>query len=337
MTAELIEAIWPDETPRKTIVCRHCRARNRVDVPLAVFTPAKARCGACRKALFLSPDEAIHGLTSQHYEHPMDRRSLSKLRALPGFAALSRKLVATVSERALHLMCLSSNVRVDEEQFPELLAILDHARMRLDYLPRPALYLRESPAMNAMTVGAEEPLIIVFSALLDQMDDAEVSSVLGHELGHLQADHIVYKVLARLLLSGGSALSDLVRALSMPIQLALLEWDRASELTGDRAGLLVCADLGAALRSHMVLSGGRRPGITERTELKLSAFIRQSRELAEYEQGSWWNSTLASMLTVERSHPYAAWRVMHLLEWVESGNYLDILSGNLDAALEHTT
>jgi hypothetical protein len=36
---------------------------------------------------------------------------------------------------------------------------------------------------------------------------------------------------------------------------------------------------------------------------------------------------LGSYMAMDRTHPHLAVRVMHLLQWIEHGNYLNILSG----------
>ena len=109
---------------------------------------------------------------------------------------------------------------------------------------------------------------------------------------------------------------------------ALAKWSRCSELTADRAGLLACRALGTALRVHLKFAGGNRPGTVERTELSLGAFTRQARALAEMEEASPFDSAVAVLLSIKRSHPFAAWRLMHLVQWVETGSYLDILAGD---------
>ena len=330
----VLEALWPASkpSPKKDVRCRHCGVKNRVLVSVAALTPTKVRCGGCDGALFLRPDEPLVGLSSDAYQHPLDKASLTALKALPGFAALVRRFLGSFAERAFHLHCRASFIACDDEQFPELYTLLDRARVALDVDIHPRLFLSESPNMNALTLGAEKSLIVVMSSLLDQMSDQELVFVLGHELGHLHADHIVYKTLARLLVNGSLAMSELLRALSLPLQVAILRWDRASELTSDRAGLLACRDLGASLGASLVLSGGRRPGTTSRTRLKLSAFVRQARELRDLEQESWWDAVLVGQMEMGRSHPYVAWRVMHLVEWVETGSYLDLLAGDFRAA-----
>ncbi len=162
----------------------------------------------------------------------------------------------------------------------------------------------------------------------DQLNDEEVIAVIAHEFGHLHADHVLYMTMARLLLVLGRLTSNIVSLLSLPIQLALLKWSRCAELTADRAGLLGCRDLESALQVQLKMAGGARPGILKRGKLEIGPFIKQARELERKEMSSWLDNTLVLMITMNRTHPFAAWRIMHLLQWVENGNYLDILAGD---------
>ena len=260
--AQLAAAIWPPdrEAPTREIRCRHCGRTNRVRIPSAVMSPERHDCGACHGRLFLTPDEPLTGIPSAAYEHGLDRKSLSALKSVPGFPALMRFVLKHVGERSSRLLFMSDSILCSEDQFPELLELLGVARDRLGVGLSPTLFLGESPYMNAMTTGVEEQLIVVRSALLDQLTDEEVMAVLGHELGHLHADHPLYQTLAWAVLLGGSLWSGLVRILSWPLQRALLKWLRCAELTADRAGLLATRDLDASIGVFVKLAGGNRPG-----------------------------------------------------------------------------
>jgi Zn-dependent protease with chaperone function len=184
--------------------------------------------------------------------------------------------------------------------------------------------------MNAFSGGTAEPIVVVQSALLDQLNDTEVTAVLGHELAHIQAEHGLYRWMAQVLVLGGLRLGAHKTLLTVPVELGLLRWSRCAELTCDRASLLVTRDLQATLRMLMTLAAGRSPGTTRRTETSLAAYIRQARSLALEEATSVTEGLLAAFLTLGVSHPFAPWRVMHLIEWVERGSYLDILAGHYE-------
>lgn len=335
---DLGSILWPDpdKAPTRLLSCRHCGKKNRVRVPDAVLDPESCECGACRKALFLSKQQPLQAISSTAYEHSLDRATLAALKAIPAFPTAMRWLLANLGERPMRMMAMSNNVRCGPDQFPELIALLDTARHRLDIPYQPSLFLAESPVLNAGTVGAEDPLIVVNAALLDPLDDSQVVTVLAHELGHLHADHSVYRLLALFLMEGSNLISGIGSVLTLPLQLALYKWFRCSELTADRAGLLGSRDLNAALTLLMKMAGGNRPGTSLRTQMKIAPFIQQARDLAEMESSSWLDSTIAVLATMGSSHPFIAWRVMHLIQWVEGGNYLDILAGNYNRVKRET-
>jgi Zn-dependent protease with chaperone function len=238
-----------------------------------------------------------------------------------------RWMFERVGDRAAQLAFMSDSIRCSEEQFPELLTIVDRARRRLGVREMPEVFLGESPHMNAMTTGVSKATIVVHSALLDQMNDDEVLAVIGHELGHLHADHPLYHSVASAIVSGGVAVSSGVRLLSLPIQRLLLRWLRHAELTADRAALLTSRNLAACISVMLTFAGGNRPGTARRTRMRLAPFIRQCRELARAQVGMSTDGIIGGYLTADRTHPHVATRVNHLIQWVEHGSYLSILAG----------
>src|SRR5438874_9267821 len=52
--------------------------------------------------------------------------------------------------------------------------------------------------------------------------------------------------------------TTLFRSVLLPVQLALLEWYRKSELSSDRAGLLACQDPTASMRMFLKMAGDRK-------------------------------------------------------------------------------
>jgi Zn-dependent protease with chaperone function len=327
---ELRRAVWPSSRPEpsRNLRCRHCGQHNRVLVPLAVIGPGRHRCGRCHESLFVDQDAALSAIAPAAYQHPSDRRVVHALGSIPGLPASMSRLLRAVGDRSVQMLFMADAVRCSDQQFPELLQLVHRACVRLDIEPRPSVYLSESPQMNAMTTGIGRPILIVRSALLDQMNDAELLAVIGHELGHLHANHPLFGSVAQALVSGSNLASSTVRALGWPIHRLLLAWLRTAELTADRAALLVSRDLRACLGTMLTFAGGNRPGTARRTRIELAPFILQCRKLARLQMRNTLDGLLGGTLSLDRTHPHVAARVIHLIQWVEHGNYLDILAGD---------
>ena len=96
-----------------------------------------------------------------------------------------------------------------------------------------------------MAVGFDKPFVVIHSGLLEILDEDELRSILGHELGHIMSGHtdVQHDRRTSCCTSGVSNLPFLAAAALLPFQLALLEWSRKSEFSSDRAGLLAVQDL----------------------------------------------------------------------------------------------
>lgn len=267
--------------------------------------------------------ELFPGISSRAWEHPADRTALTALRRLKGFDQILKVLSAMLRERQHRLLYLASAAQVGPRQFADLDAMLDDCVQVLDAPVRPELFVSQSPLVNAYTIGMDTPFIVVTSAMYDLMTHDEMRFVLGHELGHALSGHAVYRTmlmhLMRLASSfgfiplGGWALRAIVAA--------LLEWQRKSELSGDRAGLLCCQDLDIAIRVELKLAAG-----SHLDKLDTQAFLAQARE---YERSGDMRDGLLKLLNLElQSHPFSVLRAAALTKWVDTGGYGAILAGN---------
>ncbi len=266
--------------------------------------------------------ELFPGISSRAWEHPADRTALTALRRLKGFDQILKVLSAMLRERQHRLLYLASAAQVGPRQFADLDAMLDDCVQVLDAPVRPELFISQSPLVNAYTIGMDTPFIVVTSGMYDLMTHDEMRFVLGHELGHALSGHAVYRTmlmhLMRLASSfgfiplGGWALRAIVAA--------LLEWQRKSELSGDRAGLLCSQDLDIAIRVELKLAAG-----SHLDKLDTQAFLAQARE---YEHSGDMRDGLLKLLNLElQSHPFSVLRAAALTKWVDTGGYGAILAG----------
>jgi Zn-dependent protease with chaperone function len=260
-------------------------------------------------------------ISPRAYEHPTDRAALATLRKIPGFDELVRRFFSFVTDKRLRLLYLANAVRVDETQFSRVNVLFEECLEILDYGERPELFITQTPLVNAGAVGVDKPFIVLNSGLLELMDDDELRSVLGHELGHALSGHSLYRtMLMVMLMFMGRIAAPLLRAASAPILIALREWFRKSELSADRAGLLCVQDPAAAYRVEMKLAGGNFPG-----EMSVDAFVKQAEEFER--EGDTSDALMKLMMMLDRTHPFPVTRLRELKRWVDSGEYDRIMSG----------
>ncbi|MFD6150972.1 M48 family metallopeptidase [Streptomyces sp. NPDC060243] len=263
------------------------------------------------------------GISPRAYEHPSDRSALIALRRLTGFDTVFKALSGILPERSLRLLYLSDSVRVDEEQFPSLHVMAVDACRILDVERLPPLFVTQDPRPQAMCVGMDEPVIVLTTGLVELLDEEEMRAVIGHEVGHALSGHSVYRTILLFLTTmalkvawiplGGVAINALVAALR--------EWFRKSELSADRAGLLVGQDLDASLRGLMKLAGGKHL-----SEMNTAAFLRQAEE---YEAGGDLRDSVLKILNVlPRSHPFTTVRAAELHRWATTRDYQRLMDGH---------
>ncbi|MFJ2820678.1 M48 family metallopeptidase [Streptomyces toxytricini] len=265
----------------------------------------------------------FEGISSRAYEHPADRSALVALRKLSGFDTVFKALSGLLPERSLRLLFLSDSVRVGETQFAHLHEMLRDACYILDLEKVPQMYVQQDPKPNAMCIGLDEPIIVVTTALVELLDEEEMRAVVGHEVGHALSGHSVYRTVLLFLtnLALKVAWIPLGTVAISAIVTALREWFRKSELSADRAGLLVGQDVNASMRGLMKIAGGNHLH-----EMNVDAFLAQAEE---YESsGDLRDSVLKILNMLPRTHPFTTVRAAELKKWSQSRDYQRIMDGH---------
>jgi len=263
----------------------------------------------------------LRQISARAWEHPADRAALNALRALPGVDDVLRKIYSFFGERGIRLLFQANAVRVGPNQFPRVHTAFTEVCATMDWEPRPDLYISQTPLVNAGAYGMDRPFIVLNSGALALLDDEELRTILGHELGHVISGHVLYHTILVIILEFGIRnLPFLAGIALLPIQYALLEWYRKSELSSDRAGLLASQDPVSSMRMFMKLAGGGKIA-----EMNLDAFMVQAKE---YEQGGDAVDTVHKVLnTLNATHPFHTLRAAEVQRWIEGGDYDRILRG----------
>lgn len=264
----------------------------------------------------------LEGLSPRTWEHPSDRAALTLLTQVPGLAELMRSLGGLLSDRSLRLTWLASAVRSGPLQIPSAAAAVAEACRVLDVSPVPEVYVTPGPDFNAGVLGFETPFVVLGGGLVQSLTPAELLSVAGHEVAHLKAGHAVYRTALWFLTQLSFRLSGAADLVRLPVYAALRDWERKSELSCDRAGLLACQDPSAALGA-LIKAG--YPGLADRVDP--AELLRQG---AEWEaSGDLLDSVFKVLGTWDQTHPVLVQRYAALHGWSRGDEYPAILAGTL--------
>lgn len=263
----------------------------------------------------------LKNISAKSWEHPADKAALAALKKIPGVATLLKKFVGITTEKSIRLATLASAIRVSDRQFANLHALLKEACHILDLSEIPEMFVAEHPFMNAGAIGVENPFIILNSSVVDKLTDEEILSIIGHELGHCMSGHLLYKTLLYMLINFSTYMMNipLSGVAVVPVILALKEWDRKSELSADRAGLLVTQDPAVDYSLLMKMSGGG-----DFSQMNLNEFFLQAEEYKNMEGLT--NNVHKLLNLLMLSHPFPVLRLTDLKTWVDSGEYNDLLN-----------
>ena len=261
-------------------------------------------------------------ITSAAFEHPADRAALDAVKKIPMIDKVFTKLIELGAERVIRVQLLGGSIHVTPKQCPKIYKMFKEACEILD-MNEPDLFISSHPFPNAMTMGVERPFIVLHSSIIDLLEDDELMTVIGHELGHVKAGHVLYKTIAYFLKALAESTLGIGKAAEFGLNLALYDWNRKSELTADRAELLVVQDIEASVRLHMKLSCGSK---SVYNQIDHTEFLKQANAYEDLDY-----STLNKIYKVFHemflTHPVPVARAKESVAWSESKQYKEILAG----------
>lgn len=259
-------------------------------------------------------------ISPKSWEHPADRAALNALRKIPVFDEVLRSMFGFFGEKPIRLAFQANALKVSERQFPKVYSLYREVCQTLDPEDEYPVYLSQNPVVNAGAYGMNQPFIILNSGTMRLLTDEELAFVLGHELGHIMSDHVLYRTMTEILIQLASLGFPIVGLAARAVLVALLEWYRKSELSSDRAGLLSIQDPQVAMSAMMKMAGGGEEG-----ENDLDEFIVQAED---YRTGGDVADQVYKVLNlIATTHPFWVLRVHEIRSWIEDGHYDRIVRG----------
>ena len=279
--------------------------------------------------------DRIHfpGIKAEAFVSDADRWALEKLQQVPLLPLVIRKFYEVGFDRWFYCMNMSMSVRCGPRQYSTLDSILRESCKVLD-MPVPELYISSNPYPNAFAGGVERPYITLRSSMVNTLDDEQLYHLIGHELGHIKANHVLYfsvgMVLFQLLEMIGRRTFGASDIASYALVLAFYEWSRQAEFSADRAGLLVSQSLNTSLDAEVCLTAGPNRLSHEQSR---EAFMDQARMYQDAEPlDQIGKAILFWMYGSTFTHPMPVHRAQELERWYLNGAYERILAGDYPGA-----
>lgn len=278
-----------------------------------------------------SPSEprSFPDLSPLEFQHTLDRSATGMLSRLEKLRP-AVSLLQTFSQHVERYMHISSNVRVGPTQYPSLYKAYLKAATILDVRRLPDLYIVSDNTINAYATGVDSYIIVVNTGLLDVMNENEVTAILGHELGHVKCDHMLYNSLSGMMVRLGGPLIDQIPIpfvgdiFDISLKSSLLEWGRKAEYSADRAALLATQNLDTVTQALGKLAGRSH---LYGEAMNIDALIEQARDFEEFTDENPIAKFLRVQVMMQQTHPYTSLRVREISEWAGSEHYARLLSG----------
>jgi Zn-dependent protease with chaperone function len=269
-------------------------------------------------------------LSPTAFQHPADIQAVANLSSVPLLAPLIKLISSSIVEKQMRLMSISSAVRLGPNQAPSIYQKFEQAAAILDLPELPELYVNSQYIINATAFGVHKYQITLYAGLIDFLTEEELLAVIGHELGHVKCQHMLYKTMAYLLrFLGAEVLYNLLPAgtgllATIPLQMAILHWERMAEFSCDRAALLVVQDKAVVASALAKLAGGSKKILPE---LNLDEVVQQAQEYDAASEGLVEKLVQVNLMLVQ-THPFPIVRAREIMTWADSEQYQAILAGN---------
>lgn len=270
----------------------------------------------------------LSNLSSKEYEHIKDREILEKLRSIKSLEKIGEIYIKYGFEKIINICEMGSDIEVTKDNIPYLYNALLEVCSILNVDKIPKLYMKQG-FINACTSGAENPIIIVDSSVMSLLDYDELLFLLGHEVGHIKCQHMLYRTIGDLAHIIGDEIGNLTLGVGNLINtvassggtLLLAQWDRATEFSADRAGLLACQNVNAAYSVLMKLAGYPPKYYNS---IDVDTFIAQAESFENLDEENY-NKIMKFYINMYNDHPWNVLRAKELKNWVDSGQYEKVI------------
>ncbi|MFH1843675.1 MAG: M48 family metallopeptidase [bacterium] len=159
-------------------------------------------------------------------------------------------------DQGIREQLLKHGIRLTENLSPRIFRLFNEVCDALEIESEAEVFCLPDQEINAFAIleireAGTSSLIGLTAGALERLDDSELKSIIGHELGHFLCGHNRMNALLSFDENNPS-----VTVLPSFGESLFLRWRKKAEISADRAGLLACRDFYAAARSLLKATFG---------------------------------------------------------------------------------
>lgn len=254
----------------------------------------------------------------EKYVFPGDEAAMEAVNKVPGLSKVLSFISKNSLEKMSSIMYSASLLQITESTAPKIYGFYREAAEAFGLDKMPEIYLQRDYNYETVVMGIENPIIIINSALLDDMSEDMLRVFLSSDIAGIQAGHGKLNFILWILRMFGNMLPIPKEILLAP----LLQWTKQKYYTYDRARMIYCDDFD--LVTKLIGYGEAPADIMDK--LTLDERIEQGREFMEI---SGMQSIIKTTITLSELKPWNSMRLIELSNWVESGMYRVTMEENL--------
>jgi len=203
---------------------------------------------------------------------------------------------------------LGTAVKVTDQQYPRVYEAAKKAGAAL-HVRVPVVFAAPTSSIEVKVLGTEDaPHLIVNLELAEKLTDDELVAAIGHELGHVQNNHILYATALHYLTSSAAFF---VRWVVQPAIMTLQAWSRRAEITCDRAALLALRDEDKTLAALVKLE----LGVDKDSAFNVDEYLKNPPDAKK---------GVSRYAELFRSHPYMPKRIQALRLFANSALFANV-------------
>ncbi|MBR5565275.1 MAG: hypothetical protein IKW08_03815 [Roseburia sp.] len=250
----------------------------------------------------------LHGLSVEQYMHPQEKQM--KLAKEYSMINEGLNILNDLNVSLVRRITLGRHMEATSKTAPELMQILEDVCRILDYQEVPRVYICHQAAQTLCCAGADKMQITISDYIIEHFDRDMLYYAFGNLISMFKAGHVKLVTVCSMLFTTPQTI-----ALELPI----LAYLRAADLSSDRGGLLACQNFSAVAKVILWNAGIPLEEMKDKSEEDMIALSEDFIRAVDWISSDWLTSYATEWKKWNKESMPMAYKLKELLTWYREG------------------